>query len=233
MEGFDVDEFFKEMCPVLKNGWLWKKKQRGVTLGGWVPYLQWQQRYFMYDNERSQLCYGPNPEHAHKRNIRFDEIEFVCLSRAPVAHEGARAKLVAKGLQFEVHLKNHAHHHNNNRVFVFQSDTSSDADAWVRLLKKASLKFNPETRHKNRSFCEERRRGESCDGEIRGETDLKNQQEQLNGEGEDTQLYGEETDTRIKLDEEFDGGYTKCCCCCFRGRAEGQAEEQVSLTTAS
>jgi len=146
-EDISIEDFYKDMCPVMKQGWLWKKKQRGFTMGGWVPMLQWQQRWFLFDNQRSQLCYGPDAEHAHKRNIRFDEIDCVCRSREPFAHEGKRASFVAQGLQFEIHLTEHAHHNNDNRVFILQAATRDDVYNWIKLLKEASLLNNPLTKH--------------------------------------------------------------------------------------
>jgi len=54
METFDLDDieqFDAEMCPVIKEGWLWKRKQRGIRL----KRHGWQRRYFVADNKSNRL----------------------------------------------------------------------------------------------------------------------------------------------------------------------------------
>lgn len=148
----DIDQFFQESLPILKEGWLFKKKQRGLQFG---PMFLWQKRYFVFDNARSELAYGIDAKHHQKRSIRFDEIDCVQHSRTVAPKEEARGALVAQGLQFELHCTPHAHHHNENRVFIFQGESRNDVDEWVRLLKNASTLHNPNTRHPKRTSLRE------------------------------------------------------------------------------
>ena len=140
----DIEQFFQEALPILKEGWLFKKKQRGVQFGS---LFRWQKRYFVFDNARSELAYGTDAQHHQKRSIRFDELDRVARSRTVAPKEGKRGILVAAGLQFEIHCTPHAHHHNENRTFILQAETTKDVDEWIRILKNASIQHNPHSSH--------------------------------------------------------------------------------------
>jgi len=144
----DIESFAEDMVPVLCQGWLWKKKQRGLRVNGGG----WQKRWFVADNHTKCLtyCKNKNKSDAKKRSIPFAEIKAVHHSYTPCAHSGRRARNVPGGSQFSLLLNDtiqHDDHHNEHRKFILQADSPEEIDEWVSTLKNVSLAYNQGSVH--------------------------------------------------------------------------------------
>ena len=142
---FDVDTIAAELLPaVLMQGWLDKKKQRGVLTAS-----LWQRRYVVADTAERCLFYGPSQEQYRKRAIMFTEIKAVHHSYTACQYAGHRGKRVAQGHQFTLLLNDSVAgtHHNDHRQFIFQAESPGEVDLWVRTLKEASLSYNVHSVH--------------------------------------------------------------------------------------
>lgn len=143
----DIDSFSESMVPVLYEGWLWKKKQRGLRVNGGG----WQKRWFVADNHSKSLIYRKHKcADSKQRSIPFAHIKAVHHSFTPCAHSGRRARNVPSGSQFSILLNDtivNDHHHNEHRKFILQADSPDEVNEWVNTLKGASLAYNEGSVH--------------------------------------------------------------------------------------
>mmetsp|Transcript_12995 Transcript_12995/g.23420 ORF Transcript_12995/g.23420 Transcript_12995/m.23420 type:complete len:326 (-) Transcript_12995:29-1006(-) len=133
--GINVDEMEKELIPVLKEGYLYKKKQKGVRLG----MFNWQHRYCVMDNVLKLFKYGTHESSLECRSIPFHEIKSAYISREGGQNADKFAQPVAGGLQFEVEIVDNASNKNSDRVFTFRAQDPLDAANWVKVFHSISV----------------------------------------------------------------------------------------------
>jgi len=119
-EDLDVS-FEEEMCPVIIEGFLSKRKQKGLRMGVW----NWQNRFCILDNMAKCLRYGAEETAEDWRMVPFKEIQRVYSSSGP--------------LEFCVELSSFAGNKNASRIFVFKAQDPVDARNWIMALKGISI----------------------------------------------------------------------------------------------
>jgi len=127
----------RELLPVLREGFLHKRKQKGLRMG---VFATWQRRYCVLDNVAKCLSYGPAEAAQERREVAFHEIRRVFLSKAPPADgvDEAGGQLRG-GSEFCVELVHYAANGNGSRVFTFRAQDPHDAQAWVDAIHPVSI----------------------------------------------------------------------------------------------
>ena len=128
----DLDAFEREQIPVLLEGYLLKKKTKGMTLG------KWQKRHFCLDNTTKSLTYSSSEQSMQKKMIPFNHIEDVKI----IDNKGG-------GKRFEIIMLKDTggeEEKNKGRHFILEAETKDEADNWVENLKKLSNKYRARKR---------------------------------------------------------------------------------------
>ncbi len=138
----DLDAFEKDMVPVLKEGFLRKRKQKGMRVGG---FGSWQKRYFVISNKRKQVIYGKNAaacqDSKGKKFIPWEDIEKVRMSTGKKSSEK----------EFEIVMKTDQKL-NAGRSFILEGDTRREAEEWVAQLNKISLEYQRKQEKKRKAM---------------------------------------------------------------------------------
>jgi hypothetical protein len=146
-------------APVLREGFLLKKKQKGLRLG----VFNWQHRYCIVDGESRSVKYGPKESLSEWRGISFDDIQRCYMSAfeegdsaAPgatgVANGAGSGAGVGgalggvAGVEFEVQLTHAAANNNGDRVFTFRAPDPLSARKWVQTIHGVSIQGRGERR---------------------------------------------------------------------------------------
>ncbi|GBG24216.1 Src kinase-associated phosphoprotein 1 [Hondaea fermentalgiana] len=129
--GPDAEALERELIPVLKEGFLYKRKQKGLRMGVW----NWQRRFCRLDNVDKIFFYGPQELAAETRGIPFGEIY-----RAYVSIDaGDQTDGLGSCREFCLELTADAGRKNASRTFVFRAQDPLDAKAWVRAFRSVSV----------------------------------------------------------------------------------------------
>lgn len=127
----DADQIEREMIPILKEGFLLKRKQRGLRLGVW----NWQVRYCTLDNLQKCFTYGPNEASTNANSIKYSEINRAYLTN----EDGENLGMHSIGRDFSLELTSDATPKNASRTFVFRAQDPLDAKAWVNAIHCISI----------------------------------------------------------------------------------------------
>ncbi len=145
----NVDDLAADVIPVVKEGYLKKKKTKGVRFGRTI----WNARYFQVNNVERALIYSKTEESPPLKKIAFQAIVSCKMDVADKKNNKKskrRFRLVTKadsGDQYD---------ENPYRKYYFEAESPSEAEEWVKCLHELSIEYIEKKRKREKIVMQAR-----------------------------------------------------------------------------
>eukprot|EP00943_MAST-04B_sp_MAST-4B-sp1_P006900 g6900.t1 len=144
----NVDDLAADVIPVVKEGYLKKKKTKGVRFGRTI----WNSRYFQVNNVERALIYSKTEESPPLKKIAFQAIVSCKMDVDDKNNKRSkrRFRLVTKadgGDQYD---------ENPYRKYYFEAESPSEAEDWVKCLHELSIEYIEKKRKREKIIMKAR-----------------------------------------------------------------------------
>ena len=128
----DLEDLAADVIPVVKEGYLKKKKTKGVRFGRTI----WNSRYFQVNNVERALLYSKTEDSPVLKKIPFDSIVSCKFDNSDNKKKNKiRFRLVTKADNGDEYDEN------PYRKYFFEAESPSKAKEWVKCLHELSSEY--------------------------------------------------------------------------------------------
>ena len=143
----NVDDLAADVIPVVKEGYLKKKKTKGVRFGRTI----WNSRYFQVNNVERALIYSKTEDSPPLKKIPFTLI-------VSCKADNSEKKKVNKR-RFRLITKSDIddeYEENQYRKYFFEAESPSEAEDWIKCLHELSIEYLEKKRRREKIIMKAR-----------------------------------------------------------------------------